>query len=89
MNKYGAIAQEHWKSHLPQQYLAMTDHDSFFSTLGDQIEERVEELSEVIAGEDPPNETYLEKVGRLNEARSSAERQALQEFLPEPATSAN
>lgn len=89
MNQYGSIAKKHWQKWLPTSYRQLDDPDSFFSDLGEQIAERVEELSTVLAGDDPPGEQYLEKLGRLNMARQNAESQALQELalLPPEAES--
>jgi hypothetical protein len=87
MNQYAVIAQAHWKQWLPNRYRQIQDPDSFFSALGEDIQDRVEELSYAIAGDDPPNETYLQKLGRLNMARRDAESQALKELAllePEP-----
>jgi hypothetical protein len=39
-------------------------------------------LSLALAGDDPGNEGYLEKVGRLNMARLKAEEQVMREMLP-------
>ncbi|HTU58302.1 MAG TPA: hypothetical protein VMF89_07705 [Polyangiales bacterium] len=80
MNRYGRIAHKHWMEHLPSRFGAIKDPEAFFTTLGEQIEERVDELSQAIAGDDPVGESYLEKVGRLNEAKQSAEATALQEI---------
>jgi hypothetical protein len=83
-NKYGAIARQHWMKHLPRRFATIENPDSYFSTLGDEIEERVEELRDSIAGDDPATETYFNKLGRLNEATLSAEAEALREMLPAP-----
>lgn len=90
MDTYGAAAQKHWKRWLPQRYSQIDHPETFFSELGEEIAERVDELSDAMAGEDPPGEDYLQKVGRLNMARLNAEAQALQELAllePEIATS--
>lgn len=36
------------------------------SVLGQEVEEEIDELATALAGEDPPGEDYLAKVGRLN-----------------------
>ncbi|HEX7478376.1 MAG TPA: hypothetical protein VF331_11260 [Polyangiales bacterium] len=85
MNKYGLKAQEHWKRWLPTRYSQLENPDRYFSTLGDEIQTRIEELSLASAGDDPPKESYLDKLGRLNMTRLNAESQALQELaLLEP-----
>ena len=86
MNKYGKRAADQWKALNPASYEEIENPKEFFSTLGNQIESRVQELETVIAGPDSPGEGYLEKVGRLNMARLQAEEIALQEMIPvEPA----
>lgn len=86
MNQYAAQAMSHWRSHLPNRYRQIEDPDEFFTELGEQIAQQIEDLSSTLAGPDPEQETYLSKVGRLNNARLSAEGQVLREMLPDPAT---
>jgi hypothetical protein len=82
MNQYGRQALRHWKQNLPQRYAQIPDPDLFFSDLGEQMAQQVEQLSDAIAGLDPPGEGYLSKVGRLNQARLAAEEQVVREMLP-------
>lgn len=87
MNHYGVTAQRHWKRWLPARYAAIQDPDSFFSTLGEEVAKRIADLTLDLAGDDPPGEDYLVKVGRLNMARLQAEEIVLQEqvlLAPEP-----
>lgn len=87
MNKYGAMAQRHWAQWLPARYAEIQDPDSFFSTLGEEVAQQIANLSLDLAGDDPPGEGYLEKVGRLNMARLQAEEIVLKERVllePEP-----
>ncbi len=81
MNRYGRLAMEHWQQADPGRLAALEDPTTFFSTLGAQVEERVLELQEHLAGPGSPDETYLEKVGRLNAARLQAEEMALAEMV--------
>ncbi len=81
MNQYAAMAERHWRRWLPSRVAAMDDPDSFFSDLGEEVAERIEELTDELAGDDPPNETYLDKVGRLNMARLRAEELVLAEMV--------
>jgi hypothetical protein len=85
MNQYGQMAQEHWARWLPARYAAMEDPGSFFSGLGTRAEQRISRLAAELAGDDQPGEGYLEKAGRLGEARHRAEQIVLAEdVLPEP-----
>ena len=87
MNHYGTMAQRHWQRWLPERYAAIQDPDSFFSTLGEEVAQQIGDLSLDLAGDDPPGEGYLEKLGRLNMARLQAEEIVLKERVllePEP-----
>lgn len=87
MNHYGQIALDHWAKWLPAQFAAIQNKESFFSDLGTRAELRIDEMTLAFAGNDPPAETYLAKVGRLGEARHRAEQIVLSEMIlltPEP-----
>ena len=87
VNRYGEMAQAHWARWLPRRYASIQDPDSFFSDLGNQAEERINALATELAGNDQPGEEYLDKVGRLGEARHRAEQIVLTEDIllaPEP-----
>jgi hypothetical protein len=87
MNQYGAMARRHWTRWLPSRVQAMTDPDSFFSTLGDEVAAEIETLTLNLAGDDPAGEDYLAKLGRLRMARLQAEERVLGErvlLAPEP-----
>ena len=89
MNRYGLMAQRHWARWLPQRYATIEDPDSFFSTLGQETEQQIDDLATELAGDDLPGEDYLAKTGRLTAARSQAEEIILpQQILlaPEPGT---
>ena len=73
MNKYGKFAQETWKMTAPSQYALIPDPEEWFRKLGEEAMQRVGELQYEIAGPDLRDETYLEKVGRLNASRMQAE----------------
>jgi hypothetical protein len=79
MNQYGEMARHHWETFLPQRYSRIEDPPSFFSMLGKEVETEIDQLTEQLAGEDPPGEDYLGKVGRLNAARQQAREKVLAE----------
>jgi hypothetical protein len=88
MNQYAAMAERHWRRWLPSRVAAMEDPTSFFSALGEEVAEEIEDLTMDLAGDDPPGESFTEKVGRLNMARLRAEEMVLPEKVllpPEPA----
>lgn len=87
MNQYEAMAQRHWARWLPERYAAISDPDSFFSSLGQEAATRIADLAAELAGPDPVGEGYLVKAGRLNMARLQAEEVVLRELIllpPEP-----
>jgi hypothetical protein len=87
MNHYGDMAREHWARWLPHQYAAIGDPDSFFSDLGSRASQKIAELASEFAGEARPGEGYLERVGRLGQARRQAEEIVLHDMIllePEP-----
>lgn len=86
-NPYGERARKHWQQWLPQRFSELTDPDRFFAELGQQISQRVADLSPALEGKAPPEEAWMDKVRRLNMARFLAEGQALRELAllePEP-----
>jgi hypothetical protein len=85
MNQYGVMAQKHWARFLPTRYARIEDPDNFFSTLGQEVEEEIDELATALEGEDPPDEDYLGKLGRLNAARQQAREKVLAERVLLPA----
>lgn len=83
-SQYAQMAQNHWAQFLPNRYSQIPNPDEFFTALGQEVEEQIQDLAEQIAGQDPPGEDYLSKVGRLNQARQTAREKVLAErvFLP-------
>lgn len=81
MNKYGKFAQDTWKTLAPTQYALIPNPEEWFTKLGEEAGNSVEELTVQIAGPDPAGETYLEKVGRLNAAQMHAEEIVRAEML--------
>jgi hypothetical protein len=88
MNHYGTMARRHWERWLPERYSSIQEPVSFFSALGEETARQIADLTLDLAGDDPPGEDYLVKVGRLNMARLQAEEIILPERIllpPEPA----
>jgi hypothetical protein len=48
------------------------------------IEQKIDEFTAELAGDDPPHEGYLAKVARLTAARQHAQEPVLGEYLPHP-----
>jgi hypothetical protein len=77
MNPYGTRMREHYAKHRATELAAIADPESFFEDLGLQIEAEIDTLADQIAGPSDPSEGYLERVGQLSEARTSAESEVL------------
>ena len=89
MNQYGEMARRHWARWLPERFAAIENPGAFFTGLGEEAEQRITALAWELAGDDPPGEGYLDKAGRLGEARHRAEQIMLDEMIllpPEPGT---
>ena len=84
MNRYGAVAEKHYRTFLPTRYASITDPTDFFNELGEQISEQIDQTKWSLAGDDPVGETFMDKLGRLNMADQMARETVLAEFLPEP-----
>ena len=84
MNRYGVIAQRHWARWLPKQYAAISDPESFFTTLGEEVARQIDDLTDELVGEIKQSDSYLAHAGRLFAARAIAEELILpQRVLPE------
>jgi hypothetical protein len=80
------MAMRHWEKTDPERYQQIPDKQAFFAELGERAEIEIQQLQDALAGPDPPGESYLQKVGRLNMARLQAEEQVLSEtvLIPGP-----
>ncbi len=81
MNKYGQLAMTHWQETDPTRYAAIPNPGEFFSTLGEQVQYQVLEVSDKLAGSDLAGEQYMAKVARLNTARLQAEELVLADLV--------
>jgi hypothetical protein len=72
---------QHWQDTRPGQVQAMADPEAFFTQMGDDLEQAIEDLERKLAGTPPPQETYMQRVQRLTMARFEAESQILRGML--------
>lgn len=85
MNKYGLRIRDRWRTTAPTRYATIEDPENYFEELGEMVASQVEQLSASMAGPDPADETYLEKVARLTSATRLAEEQVMADLeWPEP-----
>jgi hypothetical protein len=85
MNRYATQAQRHWQQYLPHRYSQIEDPETFFQTLGREVEAEIADLTEELAGRDQPDENYLDKLGRLTAAAQQAREKVLAERVLLPA----
>jgi len=78
---YGELVWRQWQGCLPDVYQQIRDPGAFFALLGEVIAQRIDELADYLAGDDPPGEGYLAKVARLTAARDHAKGRVLGEYL--------
>jgi hypothetical protein len=81
LNYYGELVRRQWDGCLPEVYQQIRDPGAFFAVLGEVIAQRIDELADHLAGDDPPGEGYLAKVARLTAARDHAQERVLGEYL--------
>ena len=81
LNYYGELVRHQWEGCLPDIYQQIRDPRSFFAILGQMIAQRVDEHADYLAGDDPPDEEYLDKVARLTAALDRAQQRVLGEYL--------
>lgn len=84
MNRYGRQALRHWQEHLPGSYAQIEDPETFFTELGEQMQQEVTARKRALAGDDPGGEAFMDKLGRLNMAEARAVEQVIRETLPGP-----
>ena len=81
MNRYGAQAKAHWQRKFPQRVRDLEDPEAFFTQLGEDVAEAIEQMARSLAGSGPPGEGYLQRLQRLNTARAQAESHVLREMV--------
>lgn len=81
MNQYGIQLREQWELIDPAQASAVGE--DYFANQGEMAQAQIEDLTLQLAGPDLPDETYLEKMGRINNARTRAVEMVMAD-LPRP-----
>ncbi|WP_020498855.1 hypothetical protein [Sciscionella marina] len=88
MNQYGAKAMTHWRRWLPDRYAQITDPQTYFTELGEQMAFEIDHLASALTeqhtSEDPPSGDFLKNYRQRNTARQTAESTILREYLPNP-----
>ena len=83
---FTAQVRERYERWLPERLAEVpeSERDSFYSTLAEEIAERVQSLELALRGQDPEDEPFMKRVGRFNMARLQAIEMAQAELLPAP-----
>jgi hypothetical protein len=83
---FGAVVRERYERWLPERLAGIPEDErhSFFSTLAEEIAERAQTLELALRGPGREDETFVQRLGRFNMARSQATEMALAELLPAP-----
>ncbi len=88
MNKYGAQAMRHWKTHAPERYRLIEKPTRFFTELGLEAQGQISELARRIETNRPlllaktpsSEQTYLQDVARRMTALRIAEEVVMQQL---------
>lgn len=83
MNQYGRLAQRHWQEHRSGNIAEIDDPEAFFTELGGDVqgEVRARWTAGRLAEPALVEESYLERVGRLQQLRHEAEGEVVRELV--------
>jgi hypothetical protein len=81
MNQYGAMALRHWRSTRAAELATIADPQRFFTQLGEQVAAEIRRRSDTLTDPATLSEDFLTNLGRLNEARLTAESEVLREMI--------
>ncbi len=79
--RYADLTRRYYETYLPSEVAKLPDPESFYRGQGKRMAERMRDLAATFAGNDPADEGYLDKVGRLGTAQKQAEEMVLGEDL--------
>jgi hypothetical protein len=82
VNQYGQVAQAHWKRYRPAEYARISDRETFFRDLGNQIEQRILDRADALEQAVPAGQPFQARWEQMMAARPTAEREVLAEMLP-------
>lgn len=77
MNHYGHKARGYWQANAPSRYAELDDPDRYFADLGEQALMQIEQISQHLEADLPPEMPYLERVGQLRAIQRQAEEIAM------------
>jgi hypothetical protein len=81
MNHYGAMAQQHWQKVRAEEYALIEDPERFFSELGEQVAEMVQQRMDQLLETQPRAEGFVAELARQQTARGTAEDETLRTMV--------
>jgi hypothetical protein len=81
MNKYGLIAQEHWKKYAPTRYATLSNPNEYFQSVGESAASQIDQIASSLERQLDPDLPYLERVGQMNSIRLQAEEAVLNDLV--------
>ena len=72
---------EHWRRHRPLAFSQIAAPQEFFTSLGEQVADQIEEISEQLLAETRPMKEFMQEVARREQAQQMAEEQVLTELV--------
>ena len=84
MNRYGQMALDHYRRHLPDRLAAIADPTHHFTDLGNQTQTAITDLRDRILSAQRPGESPAGYRSRGRQALRQAEEIVLTELLPPP-----
>jgi hypothetical protein len=81
MGPLATRAAQWYQQYLPQIYDKITDKATYFGQLGDRAQQEIQQVADALAGTDPPDETFSQKLGRLKAAEQAATELVMRETL--------
>lgn len=80
MNKYGRLAQEHWRRHAPRRYEALENPSQYFEDLGVTAELQISDLIARL-GSQSSNREFMDQVAHLRSTTKQAEEMVLADLV--------
>lgn len=84
MNRYGLHARRRWTEIDPQRVAAIMNPQEFFTDLGDQILQRVTDLTDAILAKEPAKEPVRDREAQIATATQTAEEIVFAELVEVP-----
>lgn len=81
MNHYGHLARQYWAMHAPARLSQLENREAYFQELGESAATQIEQISNQLEKDIPPDLEYLEQVAHLNAIRKEAEEKVLTELV--------